>query len=721
MNSLDFNFMSLDFSKLLNVQKKADKTTAACPACAENGGDTKGNHLVIWPDGRFGCAVHSQDSAHRKRIFALAGSKTVSSRNNAHHKTKPASKAKISAAYDYQDENGNLLFQVVRMEPKSFRQRHKVNDEWVWNMEGVRRAPYRLPEVLKARDVFVCEGEKDADNVKALGFCATTNPMGAGKWHSEYNEPLRGKHVVIIPDNDEPGHKHAETVARALYGMAASVKVLALPDLPEKWDVSDWLAKFEDKADAAEQLSVLAEGAMVHLSPTETSRNEPAKGLPCEDVAAIRGKLISIFSVEGKSASFKKTQIGKVVADALTERGAFYFHAERRDHASCMFFDGTRKVLLRIQSDEFQSWLANWLALNRADSIFSYILSAVEDAALAGTDTKGILPESFFAAHPETIYISNGDGHIVRVTSHGAEVVNNGTDGVLFAAGHTLPPWKPIASVDPFISCSLFRDANCSASHGLDLVRLFFLSLPTVPTCKPPLVLSGDVRSGKTRLARGMAEVWGLPQAVAKVEENGESDFWSGMDAGGLSVLDNCDTRTKWLADAVAAAATGGCREKRRLYTDSEIVRLRARSWLVLTSANPTFASDCGLADRLLVVRMARRNGATSDSVLSEEICANRDGALSWVAANLSKALGDAQPVPSDLNSRHPDFAAFGVRLGRAIGREAEIVDALRAAESDKATFCIENDVIGAALLLLFQRIRFFRGTSAELLQQLVE
>ena len=104
----------------------------------------------------------------------------------------------------------------------------------MWNLEGVRRVLYRLPEVLAAEEVMLVEGEKDADRLRALGFVATTNPQGAGKWRPEYAETLAGKRVVILPDNDEAGRKHAGRWPAACGGKAASVKVLELPGLPRR-------------------------------------------------------------------------------------------------------------------------------------------------------------------------------------------------------------------------------------------------------------------------------------------------------------------------------------------------------------------------------------------------------------------------------------------------------------------------------------------------------
>jgi hypothetical protein len=153
---------------------------------------------------------------------------------------------RIAAEYDYCDEAECPLYQVVRWDPKNFSQRRRDgNDGWVWNLNGVRRLLYRLPELISsnhAETVFIAEGEKDVDNVRSLGLVATTNPGGAGKWRDGYNGPLRGRHVVILPDNDDKGREHAEQVARSLQGEAASIRVLMLPGLPEAGDVSDWIA-----------------------------------------------------------------------------------------------------------------------------------------------------------------------------------------------------------------------------------------------------------------------------------------------------------------------------------------------------------------------------------------------------------------------------------------------------------------------------------------------
>jgi P4 family phage/plasmid primase-like protien len=147
--------------------------------------------------------------------------------------------------YVYTDENGTPLHATIRYEPKTFRQVSLNPNGSVreWTVKNVQTVLYNLPNVLRAETVYLVEGEKDVDLLNSLGFTATTSPMGAGKWKQNYTETLRGKNVIIIPDNDTAGQKHAEIVRNALKGTANSVKVAQLLGLPNKGDVSDYLGK----------------------------------------------------------------------------------------------------------------------------------------------------------------------------------------------------------------------------------------------------------------------------------------------------------------------------------------------------------------------------------------------------------------------------------------------------------------------------------------------
>jgi hypothetical protein len=157
----------------------------------------------------------------------------------------------IVATYDYCDERREFVCQVVRFEPKSFRQRTLCGDQWIWSIHSLRPPLYRLPELLAApvdEWVFIVEGEKDVEALRQIGLVVTCNIQGAGKWKTHYNQWLAGRRLCILPDNDEAGRQHAQNVSQHLMGVARQLQILELPNLPSKGDASDWLAQGGDRA-----------------------------------------------------------------------------------------------------------------------------------------------------------------------------------------------------------------------------------------------------------------------------------------------------------------------------------------------------------------------------------------------------------------------------------------------------------------------------------------
>jgi hypothetical protein len=154
----------------------------------------------------------------------------------------------IVATYPYVNEKGVLLFEVVRFDPKDFRQRKPDGaGGWEWKLGNARRVLYRLPQVLEAIEngdtIYVAEGEKDVHALERAGVVATCNPGGAGKWRSEYTKAIRGTvvsaKVVIVADRDEAGREHARLVADKLRLAVVSLDIV---EPAEGKDISDHLA-----------------------------------------------------------------------------------------------------------------------------------------------------------------------------------------------------------------------------------------------------------------------------------------------------------------------------------------------------------------------------------------------------------------------------------------------------------------------------------------------
>lgn len=183
---------------------------------------------------------------------------------------------KLTATYDYRDEQGDIIYQVCRFDwpvdlsvnpkghDKTFVQRRpdrSRQDGWTYQTKGVRPLPYRLPELLDdlvdGRPIFIVEGEKKVDMLRAAGVPATCNHGGAGKWAEDLSQHFNGANVIILPDNDEAGQNHANLVGNRLSDVGARVRVLDLPGIPPKGGVDDWFPAGGD----AERLYDLVDAA----------------------------------------------------------------------------------------------------------------------------------------------------------------------------------------------------------------------------------------------------------------------------------------------------------------------------------------------------------------------------------------------------------------------------------------------------------------------------
>lgn len=159
----------------------------------------------------------------------------------------PASRVLVQTYY-YRNANGEKIYKVCRYEPKTFRPFHLRDGKPVAGLEGVTRVLYNLPEIIEADTVIVVEGEKDADNLNKLelGAVATTNCSGAESWLDSYSDALKDKHVIVMPDQDEKGEKHAQKVIGSIIGKAKTVRRVNMPK-PHK-DVSDFIAATGEQA-----------------------------------------------------------------------------------------------------------------------------------------------------------------------------------------------------------------------------------------------------------------------------------------------------------------------------------------------------------------------------------------------------------------------------------------------------------------------------------------
>ena len=209
---------------------QTEEYQANCPLCNDSG-----QHLYFRQENDV-ILMHCHHGCENKFILLKLGlTQADLFQSNGSRPGTPPPAQQVIAEYVYTDEQGQPLHKTVKMGPKKqFFQKHWDGAKWVNGLGSVRRVLYNLMDLDngKAGDlVYLCEGEKSADAIHSLGPIATTNPMGAGHWRPEYSELLRGRRVVILPDFDDAGLAHMQTVNRELTGKATSVQVLIFPNL----------------------------------------------------------------------------------------------------------------------------------------------------------------------------------------------------------------------------------------------------------------------------------------------------------------------------------------------------------------------------------------------------------------------------------------------------------------------------------------------------------
>ena len=473
--------------------------------------------------------------------------------------------------------------------------------------------------------------------------------------------------------------------------------------------------------------------ANIHLGKAGVYTVEITKKDDLQMAIAIQCARVSA-KLAGVGAKMDATRVNNLKALVcllwLRSRGKFFWREPEKRHDTSMYFDEETGILRNIGSDEFRSELASSSGINRESVTFKYVMAFLEDASFSADVAQGVKPSNLWeCVEGEKIYISSGDSEMYRVTATGIEKVQNCTDGVVFLRGKTLKPWtlKDGDGIDPFAESMIFRGASFADDFGRMIVRLWYLNLFRNHKKKPPLLITGEYQSGKTKMAESIEEILGIREIdkrALKKGDKGEEAFWMAMENQKITIFDNVDSRIDWIKDAMQIAATGGIDPNRKLYTDNEEAVRHPNAHVIITSNNPMFTSDLGLSDRMQTANLNTTRKTAAEDALSKDIAEHRDDFLTWTARLLSKALADTQPIADNINKRHPEYSSFGIRVGRAGGFEQDARAAMGFAEINKALLPLKNDETNIAqeiLAVLIEKQGDWKFFSNELADAIVK
>ena len=619
----------------------------------------------------------------------------------------------LEATYDYLDKDGNLQFQVVRYKTptgKTFLQRrpHPTKpDEWVWNLQGIRNPVlYHLPE-LRAADpdewVWVVEGEKDVDRLRSSGLIATTSAAGAGKWRAHHTSELAGRKVAIIPDEDDAGLAHAERIATVAWDVANDVRVVRLPDVGEKGDVSDYL----DAGNAIDDLLALLERAPSYEPSQPDQADIEAEPDDGGDDSAWRG------------SNFLQPAVR--ITELMQGHGHFVNGAE-----NAYFFDQHTKRLMNLDRDDraLRILLNGRYKVNRQEALFGYLLEHLLIQAHRYGHHSLVRKFSYYDPDRNIVYLDMGEGRVLRVTAQTIDVRDNGEDGVLFLPMPDHQPWEYNPNhQERLLYESMVAPVNFTDEGGTlsvsDQRALFLLWMVSTAfeSMMPTKVLAmaiGPGESGKSSLFRYCGRVLigpGIEVDGISQQDKAEDDFWVNLSHSFFVTYDNVDQYVKWLPDALAQVATGIRRSKRVLHTTNEMQRFKINCMVTATARTPSGSLRReDVAGRSLVFNLSRLESKRAEFEMDAEVARLRDDLLSDYAGIVQKTLRVrmADVEVADPGMRMADFARVATRIGMGLGpaMAQKTHDAMTAIRSAQNQFATEEDEITSVLRIWVGRTK---------------
>ncbi len=610
----------------------------------------------------------------------------------------------VGWCYYYQDETGQVLYRVQRGRPtadnpKPFYQ-NPSDGHGGWRkgpgiMKGIRRVLYRLPELLAAdpkAPVFVTEGEKDCDNVRALGLVAVTNAGGAiakndhAKWLPEFSELLRGRRVVLLADNDASGRTHTRTVARRLAGIAAEVRIVEFQNLvlPQK-DVSDWIAN----GGTARALIAMAEAT---------------QPLPGENAAGT-GQLSA-----------------KLLVTLALESGVELFH-DQRSVPFAAIRDDTGRRIVSVGSTDFGLWLRR-LIWNRSGKTMG------RDLVTTARDTLGSIARfdkpqrDLFvrvARHDGAIWVDLDGRSAVRVTADGWTI--DGKPPILFRSfAHQRPLPHPSRNGDLGRCLDYVRIADTEDNVPL-LFQCYLVAamVPDIPVAA--MIVHGQHGATKSTVLKIVKRLLDPGAVEVQGGMRDQAEFAQAAAQNRVLFFDNLTSVPEWLSDLLCCFVTGAGFSKRMLYSDDDSVTFEYRGVAGLGGVN-LVADRPDLLDRSIIIKMepVPDSDRRAEGEFWDEFEADRPAILGGIFDALSTAMRIEPTLQLARLPRMADFARWGAAASVAIGRTAEeFLDAYRANIGRQNDAAIESSPIAGALIrfMEYQVEGEWNGTAGELLSEL--
>jgi len=403
--------------------------------------------------------------------------------------------------------------------------------------------------------------------------------------------------------------------------------------------------------------------------------------------------------------------VAKIIIDDLKKRGEFYHN----EYVAYFFSEEDKKLIpIEPDSNEFALLLARY-DINRIERLYKYLVQSLWTEAITNGAEITVYRLSYYDADRFILYLYDHKNQVYRISPEKVEIVDNGTDGILFISDPETQPFEntEIEDYSFWLNEVLLSKMN-PASTILETdearlaVRMWFYSLffKEIMTTKMILLFLGPKGSGKTMIAQKIGMIlFGDKFNVTPLTKDSK-DFDAAITNSSYVAVDNADTAPRWFEDKLAVVATGGTIKKRLYFTTNEEVAFPIQCFAAITSRTPNFQRD-DVADRLLIVELKRYERFLRANSLLSEVLKHRHEIMSEIVYELQKivrALRDLKDEDMAGSFRMADFADFCMKIGCSEGIESQIRTLLHKLEYLQRGFALERHSTGKLVYLLAQK-----------------
>ncbi len=504
-------------------------------------------------------------------------------------------------------------------------------------IQGIKHLLYNLPNILRADVVYFVEGEKCADALIKLGYCATTLDRGANsKWQPEISEWLKGKEVIILPDNDEPGMKYARTVKDG----APWAVIKILPDLDEKEDIYDWL----QKGHTMDEIEAVPETIIEEIEEEDDSDTEESKEKLTQSVALLK--------------FFKE------------ENAGLFLNEEHEPYVE-IFVEGYKKIL-PLESKDFSCWLQLLYFKKTGKAMIQNSLNQAINILTAEAkfgNTPCVKLNNRVAEYENSFWydLASNSYSAVKISKDGWSIETS-TPKLFYRFNHQSE--QVIPKTGGNIN-NLFKYINLKEYKTLFICWLVSCYVPDIPHPMP--IIYGEKGAAKSTTCALLKRLID-PSAVEKISLNREEKtLILNLKKHYYLPFDNVSSISNDMSDTLCRAITGSAIQQRKLYTDSEDCIYTFKRCLTINGIN-NVANRADLLDRSILIELERISAENrkNEREVYADFEADRPYLLGAIFDILSKAMCIFPDVKLSKLPRMADFCRWGYAIAEALGGQGD-------------------------------------------------